>query len=265
MTAARLAGLGVVITRPKAAAEALADALGREGARTWIFPALAIEDISLSEETLEALDDLAACSVAIFVSANAAEKGLEIVRERGPWPEGVEVAAVGDATANVLRNSGLVAVISPSGRQDSDGLLEMSRLHQVKGENIIVFRGESGRERLRKVLQERGARVRYAECYRRVRPKVDAAPLLEAWSRNEIHAVGVLSAESLVNFVEMVGEDGRAALGRTALVVPHEAIARHPEARRFARVELALPGPGGTIEALERIRRDAGLAAGTMR
>lgn len=258
MSAGRLEGLGVVITRPRTSAEPLARALEREGARTWIYPALEIEDISLSEETLEALDDLANCALAVFVSANAARKGLEIVLERGPWPEGVEACAVGEATAAELRNSGLRGVISPPGRQDSDGLLEMARLHRVKGENIIVFRGEGGRERLRDVLQERGARVRYAECYRRVRPKVDASPLLEAWSRDEIHAVGVLSAETLVNFVEMVGEAGRAALPRTALVVPHEAIARHPEARRFARVEISRPGEEGAIEALERIRPGAG-------
>jgi uroporphyrinogen-III synthase len=261
MSGTRLAGLGVVITRPRVAAEPLAEALEREGARTWIFPALAIEDISLSEETLEALDGLAGNSLAVFVSANAAQKGLELALERGPWPEGVEVAAVGDATASVLRNSGLRSVISPGGRQDSDGLLELSRLHRVKGENIIVFRGEGGRERLREVLEERGARVRYAECYRRVRPKLDAAPLLEAWSRDEIHAVGVLSAETLVNFVEMMGEAGRAFLARTALVVPHEAIARHPEAKRFARVEVSRPGPEGAIESLQRIREALGRAA----
>lgn len=260
MTQGRLAGLGVVITRPRAAAEPLAAALGREGARTWVFPALAIEDIALSEDTLEAIDELPQAALAVFVSANAAQKGLEIVLARGPWPASVEVAAVGDATAAALRNSGLATVISPPGRQDSDALLQMPRLHRVKGENIIVFRGEGGRERLKEGLEERGARVRYAECYRRVRPKSDATPLLEAWSRNEIHAVGVLSAETLVNFVEMVGERGREALARTALVVPHEAIGRHPEARRFSRVEVAAHGDEGMIEALERIRAAAGLA-----
>ena len=40
-----LAGLGIVITRPREPAEALARALERDGARTFVFPALAIEDL----------------------------------------------------------------------------------------------------------------------------------------------------------------------------------------------------------------------------
>ena len=46
-TPRRLEGLGVVLTRPHHAAEALAAALGREGARPFVFPALTIEDTVL--------------------------------------------------------------------------------------------------------------------------------------------------------------------------------------------------------------------------
>ena len=252
--ARRLEGLGVVLTRPRSAAEALAASLAREGAHPFVFPALAIEDVAPSPAGEAALARLAQCAWAIFVSANAVEKGLAAARARGPWPEDTRVAAIGEATALALRNSGFDAVISPRERHDSEALLALPEMRAVKGADVIVFRGEGGRERLREVLEARGARVEYVECYRRARPHADPAPLLAAWRRGEVHAVSALSAETLENFLAMVGDDGLALAAGTTLVVPHASIAAHPDARRFARVLVASPGAEGLVNALTQLR-----------
>ncbi len=254
MSTRRLEGLGVVITRPREPAEALAAALAREGARPIVFPALAIEDLSPSARLDEVLAGLPRTSLAIFVSAHAVEKGIAAARARAPWPAGTRVAAVGEATAEALRNSGFSRVISPRERHDSDALLALPELQRVAGEEIIVFRGEGGREGLKETLVARGARVEYAQCYRRVRPVSDPTPLLEAWSRGEVHAVSVLSGETLENFVTMVGEAGARGIAATTLVVPHEAIAMHRDARRFARVLIAAHGSEGLAETLSQLR-----------
>jgi uroporphyrinogen-III synthase len=253
-TGARLEGLGVVITRPRAAADVLAAALEREGARPFVFPALAIEEIVAHPQAQSALDRLEQCGLAIFVSANAVEKGLAAALRKGPWPAGTRVAGIGEATAHALRNSGFPEVISPQERHDSEALLALPELRAVKGENIIVFRGEGGREHLRDVLGTRGANVEYVECYRRVRPRTDPAALLAAWDRGEVHAVSALSAETLENFLAMIGEAGLARVGAVTLVVPHEAIAAHPDARRFAQVRVASPGAQGLVNALSQLR-----------
>ena len=250
----RLEGLGVVITRPREPAEALAAAVAREGGRPLVFPALAIEDVAPSPALERTLARLPEAALAIFVSAHAVQKGLEAVRKRGPWPAGVRVAAVGEATADALRNSGFAAVISPPERHDSDGLLQMPELQAVRGLPIIVFRGQGGRERLKEVLEERGARIEYAECYRRVRPGTDPAPLLAAWSRGEVQVVSALSGETLENFVAMVGEAGSRHLASATLVVPHAAVGQHREARRFARVLVAPHGTEGFVNTLSQLR-----------
>ena len=251
---ARLDGLGVVITRPREPAEALAAAVARAGGRPIVFPALAIEDAPATPALEAALARLADAALAIFVSAHAVERGLAAVRARGAWPSRVRVAAVGEATAEALRNSGLRDVISPPERHDSDGLLALPELQQVRGVPIIVFRGQGGRERLKEVLEERGAQVHYAECYRRVRPRADPAGLLAAWERGEVQAVSALSGETLENFVAMVGEAGARHLAAATLVVPHPAVAAHREARRFARVLVAPHGAEGFIETLSQLR-----------
>jgi uroporphyrinogen-III synthase len=251
VTSPRLEGIGIIVTRPRSAAEPLAAALAREGARTWLFPALAIEDIEPDAALRELLAGIARFDLAIFVSANAVDKGLAAAQRAAPWPASLRTAAIGEATAQALRNSGIGNVISPPERHDSEGLLALSQLRDVRGQNIIVFRGEGGRERLKEVLEERGAKVTYAECYRRVRPDVDPSAIVAALGRGEVHAVSALSGETLENFVSMVGN---AALGGVTLVVPHPAVGAHPQARRFARTVVAGHGTEGLIEALTQIR-----------
>jgi len=252
VSARRLEGLGIVVTRPKSAGEPLAAALAREGARTWLFPALAIEDIEPDAALRELLKDIARFDLAIFVSANAVEKGIAMTRRFASWPASLAVAAIGAATAEALREHGVPHPVSPPQRHDSEGLLAMPQLREVRGRNIIVFRGEGGRERLKEVLEERGAAVTYAQCYRRMRPASDPTEVLAALERGEAQAVGVLSGETLENFVAMTGD--AATLRRATLVVPHEAIAAHPLAGRFAHVVVAGHGIEGLIDTLAQVR-----------
>jgi uroporphyrinogen-III synthase len=255
LSAARpLEGLGVVVTRPQPAAARIAAELAAAGARPIVFPALEILDNEPRDALEAVLAKLPQADLAIFVSANAVERGLAAAGRRGAWPQRVRVAAIGEATAAELRNSGFAEVISPIGKADSEALLALPELQAVQGRNIIVFRGEGGRERLREGLEARGAKVSYAECYRRARPEADPQPLLDAWSRGEIQVVGALSAETLQNFVEMIGAEGRAKLSATTLVVPHEAIAEHPDAKRFGRVLVSPPSAAGLSATLAKAR-----------
>jgi uroporphyrinogen-III synthase len=252
--ARRLEGFGIVVTRPEAAAEALAAPLAAEGAKVWLLPALEIEDVAPTPALDSLLADLARFDMAIFVSANAVEKGVAAARRHGAWPRGLQVAAIGEATAQALRNSGMERVISPVERHDSEALLGLAQLQAVKGQNIVVFRGKGGREHLKEALEARGARVAYAECYARVRPHSDASAVVAALARGEVHAVSALSAETLENFMAMIGPEGARHLDSVTLVVPHIAVGTHDVSRRFARVAIASHGAEGLIGALTALR-----------
>jgi uroporphyrinogen-III synthase len=252
-----LAGLGVVITRPRAAGEALAALLAREGAKTFVFPALEIVPIENRTELDAALAALPECDLAVFVSANAVEHGMRVAGGRPAWPAWparTRVAAIGAATAEALRNSGFRDVITPAGRGDSETLLACQELQRVRGRNILVFRGRGGRELLRETLEARGAKVTYVECYERRRPQADASELVAAWRRGEVHAVSVLSAETLENFVAMVGAQAQPLFAGTALVAPHPALARHALAGAFGRVIIAAPEHASIVESLATLR-----------
>lgn len=239
-----LAGRSVLVTRPEHQAARLAEAIRAAGGEAVEFPALAIEAVP-AVDLAAPLAELARADSVIFVSPNAAQFGLAAI---GALPPAAEVFAVGLGTARALREHGVTAHV-PDG-QDSEALLAMPLLQDVAGRRVVIVRGVGGRPLLAETLRARGATVHFLECYRRVCPATDAAPLRARWRAGGIDAVTAASAETLVNLATLLGEAGRPLLVATPLFVPHEKIA--DTARRFgmARVVATAGGDAGLVEGL---------------
>jgi uroporphyrinogen-III synthase len=162
---------------------------------------------------------------AVFVSPTAARRGVKAVQARRAWPAGPRLAAIGRGTATALAELGFADVVAPDAPGDTEALLELSELQDIAGQNLVLFRGEGGREKLARVLAERGARVEYAECYRRGRPEADVSELIERWRSGAIHAVCAASREALANLRDMLGGEHAGMLAETPVFVPHPRIA----------------------------------------
>ena len=70
----------------------------------------------------------------------------------------------------------------------------------------------------------------------------------ERLSRGEVDAVSALSGETLDNFLAMIGPEGERLAAATPLLVPHEAVARHRGAKRFARAIVTGHGTPALID-----------------
>jgi uroporphyrinogen-III synthase len=244
MSAARpLAGRGVLVTRPREQAAGLAALIEAAGGRALVFPTIGIEALPDPGPALSLVERLEEFELAIFVSPNAVRMGLALARRGGrPWPGRLRVAAPGRGTREELERHGFSTVIAPSGRADSEALLALPELADVRGKRVVIFRGEGGRELLAAALAARGARVEHAVCYRRVRPDAPRQALFAAWERGELHAVTVSSGEGLANLDQLLGERGRRALRDTPLFAPHPRVAE--AALRLGVREVTLAGPG---------------------
>jgi uroporphyrinogen III methyltransferase/synthase len=223
-----LQGRGILVTRPSGQAQRLAALVEGAGGRAILFPAIEIEPLE------PALPPLGALDMVVFVSPTAVQcaaawfKGL-----------GVRVAATGSGTRRELEARGFSGVIAPPEGGDSEALLALAELREVAGKRILVVRGEGGRELLADTLRARGAQVEYLECYRRVAPRADPAPLLSAWDRGEVHAVTVFSSEAVDNLVELAGT---ARLATRPLFVNHTRVAER--AREVGVGEVVVAGGG---------------------
>ncbi len=242
MSSGPLSGRGIVITRPREHALSLAEHIRAAGGDPVLFPTIEImpaENPGAVAALVARLDEF---QLAIFVSPTAAIRGCGMVGASRAWPSGLRVAAVGAGTAQALEERGFNAVIAPAGEADSEALAALPELQDLRGRSVVIFRGQGGREWLRARLEARGARVEYAECYRRARPDADASGLLARWQRGGIEAVSITSAEGLANFLEMLGPTGAGYLRATPVFVPHSRIVTAAE--RFGVRRIIVTGRG---------------------
>jgi uroporphyrinogen-III synthase len=144
---------------------------------------------------------------------------MRFIQARGALPAHLLLACVGRGSAETLKNLGFMPALVPREHFDSEALLALPPLQNVRDKKIIIFRGETGRELLANTLRTRGAQVEYAACYRRVKPRVDAGPLLQQWMRGEVHIVTLTSVDGLRNLFDLLGAAGQDWLIKTPAVV----------------------------------------------
>jgi len=190
---------------------------------------------------------VAACDLAIFVSPTAVQEGL---RAAGAWPAHVAVAAVGPGTSTALRQRGFAKVLAPRSGADSDALLAEPELLDLQRRRVVLFRGEGGSDQLAKALAARGAELREAECYRRVKPRADFAPLAARWGREGVDAATVFSGGALENLFELMPPAARALVAATPLFASHERIAQRARRRGVATVFVCGPGDDEMLSGL---------------
>ena len=248
MSNSPLAGKGVVVTRPAQQAQALARLIEEAGGRAILYPAIEIREMDDLGPFTRLVDRLDEFDLAIFISPNAIERAVGLIRARRELPGGLALATIGAGGVRALAAHGITEVIAPQGRYDSEALLELPKVAGAK--RVAIFRGEGGRELLGEALKARGARVEYAECYRRGRPDRDPAPLLEAWAQRALDAVTATSSEGLRNLFEMVGAAGRGPLQQTPVFVPHPRIAEAAHALAVKTVVVTGPGDAGLLAGL---------------
>jgi uroporphyrinogen-III synthase len=240
-----LAGIGVLITRPARQAGGFAQKIAALGGTPAIFPAIAIRPPADPAELARAHAVLDTYDIAVFVSANAVEYGAPDPRR---WPAKLLAFAPGPGSAEALAAVGIAGARIPATTFDSEGLLALPELSDVRGKRIVIFRGDGGREHLGDALRARGAHVDHVACYRRARPESGGAGLAEAFREGRIDAVTITSSEGLDNLWTLADHAIRTAWRGLPTFVPHPRIAGHARGLGLAVVETA----GG----------DAGLLAG---
>jgi uroporphyrinogen-III synthase len=242
-----LQGARIVITRPARQAAGLAHQIAALGGEPVMFPAIVILPPADRAALERAQRDLAHYDYAVFVSANAVEYGIG---DPASWPAHLIALAPGSGTAAALAAAGIDQVCTPATTMDSEGLLALPELADVKGKRIVIYRGSGGRELLGEALAERGAQVDYVECYRRDKPHGDFETMAAAWRAGEIDALTLTSSEGLDNLWELFDKVARSSMASTPTFVPHPRIAERVRALGFGRVTVTAPTDAGLLASL---------------
>ena len=241
-----LAGLNIVVTRPRDQAAQLAQGVERAGGNAILFPLLEISPPADPQSLRALVARLHEFNLAIFISPNAVRYGMEAILAAGALPARLKIATVGQGSARALRDFGVQEIIAPRQRFDSEALLALPELQNVKGWRVVIFRGDGGRELLGDTLKARGATVEYAECYRRAKPQQDATVLFAT----DPHAITLTSSEALHYLWDMLDEAGRMRLAGVPLFAPHARIAEAALRLHWRSVTITASGDDGMLASL---------------
>ena len=223
---ADLSGIHVLITRPAHQSAHLQQLVEQAGGKSLLFPLLEIKPTPDAETIKPLVERLHGFDLAIFVSPNAIEHGLQIIHKFGELPQQLKLATIGKGSAKTLESlTGRKPDFCPKQQFDSEGFLALEAMQHVSGMNIIIFRGQQGRELLAKTLEARGANITYAPVYRRVKPEIKHDLLQQALADNTLHIIIITSGEAMRNLIEIAGEQYQEALHNVQLVVINSRLA----------------------------------------
>ncbi|VAX08311.1 Uroporphyrinogen-III synthase [hydrothermal vent metagenome] len=194
-----------MITRPTHQAGPLQQLLSDAGGEVYLYPLLMIQPATDTQPLAAILNHLDQYQLAIFISPNAVTFGLELIHAHGGLPLEMRIATVGQSSAKRFQElSGLEVDYCPLSDFSSEGLLALSALQEVRGQHILIIRGQSGRELLAGSLRQRGAEVHYLPVYQRLPADCDADRLAEAIKQKKIDIISLTSGEAIEHLFTLV-------------------------------------------------------------
>lgn len=200
-----LLGKRVLVTRAAEQAAVMSERLRALGAEPIELPAIAIARPESFDELDEAIERLGDYRWVIFTSANAVEAFFARLEMKGKDARafgGVQLAAVGTATATSLRQFGLRADFVPE-RFVAEELLT-GLLEQGAGEGrILLPRAEQARDVLPDGLRAAGAEVDAVPVYRTI-PGTPAPQLLARVQAGEIDIITLTSSSTARNLATLL-------------------------------------------------------------
>lgn len=218
----------VLVARPLAQSAELLRLLAAAGFDAGHLPLMEIE---ARPEALAALPrQAAAADWLVFVSPSAIDQA---------WPalQTLDLAAkrlvcVGRASAAKLSALSGQPVLYPTEGSDSEALLALPELADMRGQRALIVRGVGGRPLLAQNLTARGAAVDFAEIYQRR----DGAPDWPAFDRAPPDAVIVTSGEIVEQLFRLAGSSRIRTLQCLLYCVPHKRIADRLAAQGATRI-----------------------------
>jgi uroporphyrinogen III methyltransferase/synthase len=198
-----LFGQRVVVTRARDQASALKVRLLEAGASVVELPTIAIDDPADGGEALRrAAAKARSYDWIVLTSANGADRFVRCLHDARDLG-GVQVAAIGPGTADVLAKANIRADLVPT-RYVAEALVEEFPAPGPAGGRVLLARAEVAREVLPDGLRALGWSVDVVDAYR-TRAEMPSGVALEAAATADI--ITFTSSSTVERFLEIAGPD----------------------------------------------------------
>lgn len=253
----------VIVTRPAAAGERLHGRLIASGWDAVWCPAFDIGAAPDPQAASSLLRALRQFDLVVFVSPNAVRASLALVDQ--PWPTGVAIGAVGEATAAAVRTELALApetaIIAPDGDASGSEAFWAAWIRSGRRAlRVLILRAQHGREWLAERFSDAGAEVVILPVYTRVDHRLDASTgtVLERAMAARRSPVAVFSSSEAVDALDrqLSAQDGAAPWLRNGwALATHERIRERLLDAGYKRVEMTAADDEAVVGQLESLRR----------
>jgi uroporphyrinogen III methyltransferase/synthase len=214
-----LAGKLVLITRPRAQAAPMRDALTGLGAEVLEAPVFRIVPPRDSTPLRRAAARLSSYDWIFLTSANGVETLFDVLVQLGRDAQAfgkAKVAAIGPGTAGALERRGVHADVVPR-RFVAEGILEAFAGVDLAGRKALVWRAAGAREVLPEGLRASGAVVEQVEAYRLADEPIEAQ-VVDRVDAGSVSAVIFTSASTVRGLRKALGAARFRKLSREAVL-----------------------------------------------
>lgn len=182
----------VLVTRPAGAADPLVIELEARGYRVYAIPTVLTQSLTVDWPALADFDWIVVTSAA----------GVAALPD---FPVGPRWAAVGESTANALREKGIQPDLVPA---EANGAALAEALPNPVGARVLIVRASLADPDLPTELHRRGAKVEEITAYETVEGPAESAELLQlALADPELAVVIFASGSAVRGFLKLGGQN----------------------------------------------------------
>ncbi len=195
--------MNILITRPRALASTLCQKIQDLGHRPECIPTIEIQP-SPKYTLAEGQALFNNIQIAIFTSQAAVRYATPLIQaDPSLWPA-ITYMAIGPGTQQALQALGIPSVRIPEAPPyESESLLMLSVLQNIKDLSIAIVKGEGGRTLLAETLKARGAIVHPLEIYLRGLPTYNIETMLASWDQHPPDLSVSTSASALEHLIAL--------------------------------------------------------------
>ena len=217
--------IALISTRPLKTNVQLSEELKNSEIKLLSFPLTEIHPLNNYQIFDGVIENIKTYQHIIFISTNAVHFFVERVKKLSlQIPKNLKFSSIGPTTKLLLQEYLSVDVHSPIKTFDSEHLLKEKIYNNVKGQKILIIRGEGGRETLKNALEEKGAIVNYGECYVRKYVDIDLIQLKNDLVNYHHQFILFSSTNSAKHFIDQLHNIETGWLQNIKIIVNHKKI-----------------------------------------
>jgi uroporphyrinogen III methyltransferase/synthase len=216
-----LFGQRVVVTRPRSQATGFVQGLMDLGAEPLILPTIVVASVTPDEKGDAALSRASEFDAIFFTSTNSVRRTFECFEAAGTdlrCLSGVQVIAIGSATAAALKEHGIIADLMPR-KFSSEGICEALGSEGIKGRRFLYPKARHTRGTLEGTIPQEGGHLEAVVLYETLSNAIPESHWPPAMVQGEVDWFTFTSPSTVRGFLELLGKEGAQLMLEKAKVI----------------------------------------------